>query len=74
MTTDDLHVYVAYLPMLREREAMVLRYRHGNNLEAVRCHTLAECAAQFNVSSERIRQMEARGIRALESFHHMQTL
>lgn len=74
MNVDDLHLYAAYLPHLRERDAMVLRYRYGDDLAAVACHTLDECAAQFKVTRERIRQLEARGTRALERCREMAVL
>jgi hypothetical protein len=70
----DLHAYAEYLPRLRERDAMVLRYRYGDDLAAVKCHTLGECAARFKITRERIRQLEARGIRALERCREMAVL
>ena len=51
------------LGTLTEREAQVLRLRFG--LEGGHPHTLEEVGAQFNVTRERIRQIEAKALRKL---------
>ncbi|MBR3629471.1 MAG: sigma-70 family RNA polymerase sigma factor [Oscillospiraceae bacterium] len=48
---------------LSEREASVLRLRYG--LEDGRCYTLEEVGAIFNVTRERIRQIEAKALRKI---------
>ena len=45
----------------REREVLKLRFGFKDN----RYHTLEECAEVFHVSRERIRQIEAKGLRRL---------
>lgn len=52
------------LGMLTPREAKVLRMRFGIDLPAQR-HTLAEVGKQFDVTRERIRQIEAKALRKL---------
>ncbi|MCF0116340.1 MAG: sigma-70 family RNA polymerase sigma factor, partial [Erysipelotrichaceae bacterium] len=52
------------LSMLSEREAMVLRLRFG--LVDGRCHTLEEVGKQFNVTRERIRQIEGKALRKIK--------
>lgn len=51
------------LETLQEREAQVLRLRFG--LEGGHPHTLEEVGLQFNVTRERIRQIEAKALRKL---------
>ncbi len=51
------------LKTLTSREAMVLRMRFG--LEDGRTHTLEEVGKYFNVTRERIRQIEAKALRKL---------
>lgn len=51
------------LDTLTEREAEVIRLRYG--LEDGRCHTLEEVGQQFEVTRERIRQIEVKAIRKL---------
>lgn len=51
------------LDTLTERESRVLRLRFG--LEDGRCRTLEEVGAEFNVTRERIRQIEAKALRKL---------
>ena len=52
------------LDTLTEREAEVIRLRYG--LEDGRCHTLEEVGKQFDVTRERIRQIEVKAIRKLK--------
>ena len=51
------------LNTLNEREAQVLRLRYG--LLDGRSHTLEEVGAEFNITRERIRQIEAKALRKL---------
>ena len=51
------------LGTLTPREEQVLRMRFG--LADGRCHTLEEVGAQFNVTRERIRQIESKALRKL---------
>jgi RNA polymerase primary sigma factor len=51
------------LDTLTERESRVLRLRFG--LVDGRCRTLEEVGAEFNVTRERIRQIEAKALRKL---------
>ena len=51
------------LDTLTERESRVLRLRFG--LEDGRCRTLEEVGAEFGVTRERIRQIEAKALRKL---------
>ena len=51
------------LATLTPREEQVLRMRFG--LTDGRCHTLEEVGAQFNVTRERIRQIESKALRKL---------
>ena len=60
---------IAALKTLKPREERILRRRFGIGLETD--HTLAECAAEFSVISERIRQIEAKALRKLK--HPLQT-
>ncbi len=51
------------LSQLTEREARVIRLRYG--LEDGRTHTLEEVGKEFNVTRERIRQIEAKALKKL---------
>ena len=51
------------LNTLAPRERDVIKLRFG--LEDGRCHTLEEVGLQFNVTRERIRQIEAKALRKL---------
>ncbi|MFA6830062.1 MAG: RNA polymerase sigma factor RpoD [Bacilli bacterium] len=51
------------LSQLTEREARVIRLRYG--LEDGRTHTLEEVGREFNVTRERIRQIEAKALKKL---------
>ena len=53
----------AVLKTLAPREEEVIRLRFG--LRDGRCHTLEEVGSQFNVTRERIRQIEAKALRKL---------
>jgi RNA polymerase primary sigma factor len=54
------------LERLNEREALVLRMRHG--LVDDREHTLEEVGSHFNLTRERIRQIESKALRKLRYF------
>ncbi len=54
----------AALDSLDQREANVLRMRYG--LDGYRAHTLEEVGLAFNVTRERIRQIEAKALRKLK--------
>ena len=54
----------AVLETLTPREERILRKRFGVGLDVD--YTLAECAAEFSVISERIRQIEAKALRKLK--------
>lgn len=56
------------LASLTDREAKVLRMRFG--IEMPQDHTLEEVGKQFDVTRERIRQIEAKALRKLASFNH----
>lgn len=60
ITSEDLN---AVLKSLAPREEEVIRLRFG--LKDGRCHTLEEVGSEFNVTRERIRQIEAKAIRKL---------
>ncbi len=60
ITNEDID---AVLKTLNEREEMVIRLRFG--LLDGRCHTLEEVGNDFNVTRERIRQIEAKALRKL---------
>ena len=51
------------LSQLTDREARVIRLRYG--LEDGRNHTLEEVGKEFNVTRERIRQIEAKALKKL---------
>ena len=54
------------LETLSDREAEVIRLRYG--LVDGRCHTLEEVGLRFDVTRERIRQIEAKALRKLRQF------
>ena len=60
ITKEDID---AVLKTLAPREEEVVRLRFG--LRDGRCHTLEEVGSQFNVTRERIRQIEAKALRKL---------
>ena len=64
-----LRSLLAELPV-REREVLVLRY----GLDGGRVHTLEELGKRFNVTRERIRQIEIRAIRKLQTPPRAQAL
>ena len=53
------------LEKLSPRERKVIRLRFG--LEDGRAHTLEEVGREFNVTRERIRQIEAKALRRLKN-------
>ena len=60
ITNEDID---SVLKTLTEREEQVIRLRFG--LKDGRCHTLEEVGLEFNVTRERIRQIEAKALRKL---------
>jgi RNA polymerase primary sigma factor len=60
------------LDTLTPREAKVLRLRFGIEMDTD--HTLDEVGKQFNVTRERIRQIEAKALRKLRHPSHSQKL
>ena len=60
ITNEDID---GVLKTLTPREEAVIRLRFG--LEDGRCHTLEQVGAEFNVTRERIRQIEAKALRKL---------
>lgn len=60
ITTEDIN---SVLHTLTRREEAVIRLRFG--LKDGRCHTLEEVGNEFNVTRERIRQIEAKALRKL---------
>ncbi len=60
VTSEDIN---KVLKTLTHREEQVIRLRFG--LNDGRCHTLEEVGLEFNVTRERIRQIEAKAIRKL---------
>ena len=60
ITNEDID---AVLHTLSQREEAVIRLRFG--LKDGRCHTLEEVGTEFNVTRERIRQIEAKALRKL---------
>ena len=57
---DELNKALDTLPA-RERDVLKFRYGVGSD----RSHTLEEVGKQFNVTRERIRQIEAKALRKL---------
>lgn len=60
ITNEDID---SVLRTLTPREEAVIRLRFG--LQDGRCHTLEEVGTEFNVTRERIRQIEAKALRKL---------
>ena len=60
ITNEDID---SVLHTLNPREEAVIRLRFG--LQDGRCHTLEEVGSEFNVTRERIRQIEAKALRKL---------
>ena len=60
ITNEDMD---GVLKTLTPREESVIRLRFG--LQDGRCHTLEEVGTEFNVTRERIRQIEAKALRKL---------
>ena len=60
ITNEDID---SVLKTLTPREEAVIRLRFG--LQDGRCHTLEEVGSEFNVTRERIRQIEAKALRKL---------
>ena len=60
ITNEDID---GVLKSLTPREESVIRLRFG--LQDGRCHTLEEVGTEFNVTRERIRQIEAKALRKL---------
>ncbi len=60
ITNEDIN---GVLKTLTPREEAVIRLRFG--LKDGRCHTLEEVGMEFNVTRERIRQIEAKALRKL---------
>ena len=60
ITNEDIDTV---LKTLTPREEQVIRLRFG--LKDGRCHTLEEVGSEFNVTRERIRQIEAKALRKL---------
>ena len=60
ITNEDID---GVLKTLTPREESVIRLRFG--LKDGRCHTLEEVGTEFNVTQERIRQIEAKALRKL---------
>ena len=60
ITNEDID---SVLKTLTHREEQVIRLRFG--LKDGRCHTLEEVGSEFNVTRERIRQIEAKALRKL---------
>ncbi|MBR7071097.1 MAG: RNA polymerase sigma factor RpoD [Clostridia bacterium] len=60
ITNEDID---GVLHTLAPREEAVIRLRFG--LQDGRCHTLEEVGSEFNVTRERIRQIEAKALRKL---------
>ncbi|MBQ3088275.1 MAG: RNA polymerase sigma factor RpoD [Clostridia bacterium] len=60
ITNEDID---SVLHTLTPREESVIRLRFG--LQDGRCHTLEEVGSEFNVTRERIRQIEAKALRKL---------
>ena len=60
ITNEDID---GVLRTLTPREESVIRLRFG--LQDGRCHTLEEVGSEFNVTRERIRQIEAKALRKL---------
>ena len=69
ITNEDID---AVLHTLAPREEEVVRLRFG--LRDGRCHTLEEVGTQFNVTRERIRQIEAKALKASSSREKLTSL
>lgn len=61
---EHLQSFLQYGEVLSPRERQVLRLRLG--LEGNRRWTLAEIGRQFNVTRERVRQIQVRALRKLQ--------
>ena len=61
LLSEQIRRVLSELPV-REREVLILRY----GLNDGRVHTLEELGRRFNVTRERIRQIEIRAIRKLQ--------
>ena len=56
----------ALMRVLSEREAMIMRYRYG--LIDGRAHTLEEAGQEFDLTRERIRQIERDAMKRLRQY------
>ena len=73
MTANLSEVTQSALSMLSAREQEILRMRYGLN-EANREYTLQECGEKFQVTRERIRQIEERALLKLRTPHTLNKL
>ncbi|HBP20602.1 MAG TPA: hypothetical protein DEA08_22785, partial [Planctomycetes bacterium] len=69
LLAEQIRRVLGDLPV-REREVIVLRY----GLDGGRVHTLEELGRRFNVTRERVRQIEIRAIRKLQTPHRASAL